>query len=48
VFLKAAAGDDISLYVAVQKGGELLERLPHRGAITVAVPPPDFEEKIWT
>lgn len=46
--LGAAERDEVCFYLSVYRGGELLERWPDRGMMTVAAPTPRFEDEIWS
>lgn len=46
--IKAGPGDEVQFVIAVEKGGNELERWPRGGSINFLVPTADYEEKQWS
>jgi hypothetical protein len=47
-FLGASTGDEVAFFVSVSREGRELGHWPDQGYLGFAVPPADFEEKIWS
>jgi alpha-amylase/alpha-mannosidase (GH57 family) len=45
--LAVTQGDPVHLYLELIQGEQVLERIPHEGAIETAVPSPDYELVMW-
>jgi alpha-amylase/alpha-mannosidase (GH57 family) len=45
--LNAKEKDELNLFISIIKNGEVIERSPWRGYISITVPTPDFEAMLW-